>query len=104
MRERRKLKMSIEQTYPDKLLDRTDLQLLLCKLVKEMDADELIDLTTHLTKERLELVDEDDERYAGTIEGLEIDDPESFSTWLSFMRYALGERLGNDDCKFIVDK
>ena len=75
------------------MLDRTDLQLMLCEQIMGMPTDELMNLVTKFTGYDLEEYDEEQDIVVGELEALAIDHPPSLKTWLGFMLYALGERI-----------
>lgn len=78
------------------MLDRTDIQLILCETLMEMDTDELIDLTMQLTGEDLEMHNAEQDIVVGSLESLAISDPQELKKWLGFMLYAFGERVPFD--------
>lgn len=71
------------------MMDRTDLQLMACERIKDMEIEELIELIGA----NLQVYDADREIVVGKIESLEIPDPGGLKTWIGFMLYALGERV-----------
>ncbi len=75
------------------MIDRTDLQLMLCEQIMEMDNDNMIELANQLTGHDLETYDEASEVIIGSLEAIDIDDPQGLKKWLGFMLYALGERV-----------
>jgi len=78
------------------MIDRTDLQLMLCEKIMEMDNASLIELASQVTGHDLELYGEEEEIIVGSLESLAIEDPAGFKKWLGFMLYALGERVEQD--------
>jgi len=85
------------------MLDRTDLQLMLCEQIKDMPTDELVELLARLTGSELEIYDEAQDIVTGEIESLAVDDPSCMKTWLGFMLYALGERMENQEAASETD-
>lgn len=75
------------------MIDRTDLQLMVCEQINEMRTDELMALFTELTGQQLEMYDEEKDIVMGEVEALAIEDSENLKKWLGFLLYALGERL-----------
>lgn len=75
------------------MIDRTDLQLMLCEQIMEMGNDELIELANQLNGHDLEAYDEASEVIVGSLETIDIDDPQGLKRWLGFLLYALGERV-----------
>lgn len=75
------------------MLDRTDLQLMLCEQLSEMGTDELMDLWTHVTGDELEMHNEEQEIMVGEVESLTLNDPAHLKKLLGFWLYALGERM-----------
>lgn len=78
------------------MIDRTDLQLMLCEQIMEMDTGNLIELASQVTGHDLEMYHDDEQVIIGSIESFEISDPTGFKKWLGFLRYALGERVQQD--------
>ncbi len=74
------------------MIDRTDLQLMLCEQIMEMGNDEMMELVNQLTGHDLEAYDEASEVVVGSLETIDIDDPQGLKKWLGFLLYALGER------------
>ena len=62
------------------MIDRTDLQLMLCEKIMEMDKDHLIELRTQLTGH-------------GSPETIEIGDTKRLKDWLRYITYVLGMRV-----------
>lgn len=77
------------------MLDRTDLQLMLCEQIVEMGTDELMDLWTHVTGDELEMHNEEQEIMVGEVESLTLNDPALLKKLLGFWLYALGERIAH---------
>lgn len=75
------------------MIDRTDLQLMLCEQIMEMDTERLIDLGRELLDHDLELYREETEVVVGSVESIDINDPPMLKKWLGFLLYALGERV-----------
>jgi len=75
------------------MIDRTDLQLLLCERIMEMDTYELMELASELTGHDLEMADEEEELIVGSLEPPVIADGKGLKKWLGFLLYALGERV-----------
>ena len=75
------------------MLDRTDLQLMVCEQIMDMDTDSLRRLFSELTGSDMLMYDEEKGIVVGEVESLAIDPGPSLKTWLGFMLYALGERL-----------
>lgn len=75
------------------MIDRTDLQLLLCGQIMEMDTHELMELASEITGHDLEMHNEEEEIMVGSLEPPVISDPPGFKKWLGFLQYALGERV-----------
>ncbi len=75
------------------MIDRTDLQLMLCEQIMEMGNDEMMELVNQLTGHDLEAYDEASEVVVGSLETIDIDDPQGLKKWLGFLLYALGERV-----------
>ncbi len=67
------------------MLDRTDLQLMLCEQIMDLDIDKLIELRTQLTGREPATPD--------SLETIAIADPKSLKDWLRFMVYVLGMRV-----------
>lgn len=81
------------------MIDRTDLQLMLCEQIMEMDTGGLIELVAQVSGHDLEMYQDDEQVIIGSLESLEISDPRGFKKWLGFMLYALGERLPHDQAQ-----
>lgn len=77
------------------MIDRTDLQLMIAEQIMEMDNDDLMELFSQLTGHELEVYNEATETIIGSVETLDIEDAQGLKTWLGFLLYALGERVGN---------
>lgn len=75
------------------MIDRTDLQLMLCEQIMEMGNDEMIELANQLIGHDLEAYDEASEVIVGSLETIDIEDPHMLKKWLGFLLYALGERV-----------
>jgi hypothetical protein len=75
------------------MLDRTDLQLMICEQIMDMATGELVDLLSQLTGSDMVMYDEEKDIVIGEVEALAIDHVPSLKTWLGFMLYALGERM-----------
>jgi hypothetical protein len=75
------------------MLDRTDLQLMICEQIMDMDTDDLLRLFSELTGSDMRMYDEEKDIVVGEVESLAIDYGPSLKTWLGFLLYALGERL-----------
>jgi hypothetical protein len=75
------------------MLDRTDLQLMVCQQIMDMDTDSLLRLFSELTGSDMLMYDEEKGVVVGEVESLAIDHGPSLKTWLGFLLYALGERL-----------
>lgn len=81
------------------MIDRTDLQLMLCEQIMEMDTGNLIELAAQVTGHDLEMYHDDEQVIIGSMESIEISDPQGFKKWLGFMLYALGERVQQDQAQ-----
>lgn len=79
------------------MIDRTDLQLMLCERVMDLDTDVLIELFAQLTGHELTVYDDETDTIVGSLEVLDIADPPLLKKWLGFLLYALGERIEMDD-------
>lgn len=79
------------------MIDRTDLQLLLCEQIMEMDTNDLMELASELTGHDLEMADE--ELITGSLESPVTVDGKGLKKWLGFMLYALGERVPQDQAE-----
>lgn len=79
------------------MIDRTDLQLMLCEQIMETPTDELVELMTQLTGAELQMYDEAKDIIIGEVESLAIEDPPMLKKWLGFLLYALGERLARQE-------
>jgi len=75
------------------VIDRTDLQLMLCEQIMQSDTDTILELAKQLLEHDLEIYDPATEVMIGSLETIDIDDPQGFKKWLGFMLYALGERV-----------
>ena len=75
------------------MIDRTDLQLLLCEQIMEMETCDLMELASEITGHELEIADEDKELIAGSLELPVTVDDKGLKKWLGFLLYALGERV-----------
>jgi hypothetical protein len=75
------------------MLDRTDLQLMICSQIMDMDTENLLALFSGLTGSDMLMYDEEKDIVIGEVESLTIDHEPSLKTWLGFLLYALGERL-----------
>ena len=75
------------------VIDRTDLQLMLCEQIMETDTDTLMELAKQLLGHDLEIYNDETEDMIGSLETIDIDDPQGLKKWLGFMLYALGERV-----------
>ena len=75
------------------VIDRTDLQLMLCEQIMETDTDTLMELAIQRLGHDLEIYNDETEVMIGSPETIDIDDPQGFKKWLGFMLYALGERV-----------
>jgi hypothetical protein len=75
------------------MLDRTDLQLMICEQIMDMDTENLLELFSGLTGSDMLMYDEEKDIVIGEVESLTIDHGPSLKTWLGFLLYALGERL-----------
>jgi hypothetical protein len=78
------------------MLDRTDLQLLLCEQIMEMDNDELMELASQTTGHDFEMADEENELIAGSLEPPVALDHKGLKKWLGFLLYALGEQVWDE--------
>ena len=74
------------------MIDRTDLQLMLCEQIMEMDTGSLVELASQVAGHDLEMYEDDEQVIIGSLESLEISDPRGFKKWFGFLLYALGER------------
>ena len=75
------------------MLDRTDLQLMLCEAIMGADNDDLIELANHLIGCDLTPYNESSEVIVGSVESISIDDPQGVEEWLVFLQHALGQRV-----------
>jgi hypothetical protein len=82
-----------------KMIDRTDLQLLLCEQIMQMDTNDLMKLASEITSHDLELADEEKELIDGSAEPPAIVDGDGLKKWLCFLLDALGERVPQDHAK-----
>lgn len=78
------------------MIDRTDLQLLLCEQIMEMDTGSLIEMAFKVAGHDLEMYQDDEQTIIGSVETLQLADPRGLKKWLGFMLYALGERVLQD--------
>lgn len=81
------------------MIDRTDLQLMLCEHLMETDTRSLMGLTSRLLEHDLDVYDEENELMVGSLETIDIDDPAGLKKWLVFMLDALNERVESRDHK-----
>jgi len=69
------------------MIDQTDLQLMICEQIMDMDTDNLLRLFSELTGSDMLMYDEEKEIMVGEVESLAIDHGPSLKTWLGFLRH-----------------
>jgi hypothetical protein len=81
------------------MIDRTDLQLLLCEQIMEMDTCDLMELASEMTGHDLQIANEEEELITGSLEPPVTVDEKGLKNWLGFMLDALSERLPQEQAE-----